>query len=193
MRGRIYRGTVTHHFKQHELADFYESPIWEGLAGVGTLGTSSLILNNLYSCFFWKGQKRTFNRIAIEVTGAITGNARLGVYVDDGNLYPANLVLDAGEIDLSSTGVKELTISSPLVLPENRIHWLAYLASATATIRVFLSSNDAACPIMGFSSFTQSTWQTGWYKSQVYGSLPNPFPAGASNLYTAPHIILRKV
>lgn len=54
----------------------------------------------------------TFDRIGVNVTTAQTGGeARLGIRSVGSNGLPGNLFFDAGIIDCSTTGAKEITIS----------------------------------------------------------------------------------
>lgn len=56
----------------------------------------------------------TIDRIGIEITTAFAAAVyRLGIRNDDGG-YPGALLLDAGTIDASTTGFKEITISQLL-------------------------------------------------------------------------------
>ena len=123
----------------------------------------------------------SIDRIAIYLTAATAGLARLGVYEDDGSIYPGNLVLDAGEIDISTTGAKALTISQQLSY--DTLYWFVLLAnaSASATCRAVASDNS----VLGFTetqlaSFTGNSF--GYIKDTItYGPLPDPFPAAASD------------
>ena len=121
----------------------------------------------------------TIDRIAIEVTGAGTAGSvcRLGLYSDDGG-KPGALLVDAGTVDTTTTGVKEVTVSQ--VLSAGRV-WLAAVqqgAPATlATVRTTLSSlwigNSSASNVLG-------TPGNGLLVTGVTGALPSPFPAGSS-------------
>ena len=65
----------------------------------------------------------TLDRIAMEVTTGGAGSThRLGIYADDGTGRPGVLIVDAGTVSTTATGVKEATISQVLAAG---LHWLA--------------------------------------------------------------------
>jgi hypothetical protein len=124
---------------------------------------------------FYVPVNQTFNRIAINVTTVATGECRLGIYADNGSVYPGSLVLDAGTVSTGgSTGIRELTVS--LNLAPN-LYWLARLQNAAPSLQglgvgslIALGTTDLVNIITGFRA------------TQAFGVLPNTYPAGASNL-----------
>lgn len=68
------------------------------------------------ACPFVVGSTETFDRIGINVTtaGATGSVIRLGIRQVDNDGLPGDLVLDAGTVDATSTGFKEITISQAL-------------------------------------------------------------------------------
>jgi len=124
---------------------------------------------------FYVPANQTFNRIAINVTTVATGECRLGIYADNGNVYPGALVLDAGTVLTGgATGIREITVS--LNLTPN-LYWLARLQNAAPSLQgvgvgglIALGTADLVNVITGFRA------------NQAFGVLPNPYPTGASNL-----------
>lgn len=117
----------------------------------------------------------TIDRIAIFVTvaDAVNPNVRLGIYNDGTNLYPGTLLNAGGVVDVSSTGVKAVTIDQALT--KGSLYWLALLADGTPTIQYC----SAAFPITGMAPATFASIQEMWQISQAYGALPDPFPTGS--------------
>ncbi len=122
----------------------------------------------------------TLDNIAIKVTTLAAGNARLGIYNDDGNMYPNALVLDAGTVDTSTTGVKTISINQALT--GNNLYWLVVVFNATPTVNGFSSGsglpglgNDNTLPLP-----TTDTPAIGWVADFAYDVLPATFPAGAT-------------
>ena len=76
----------------------------------------------------------TFQSIALEVTTAAAGaTVELGIYHDDGNSVPGALLVDAGAIDASTTGIKTIAITETLTAGR---WWLAGLIlGATVDVR----------------------------------------------------------
>ena len=115
-----------------------------------------------------------FDRIAMRVYGAAAAGkkARMGIYLnkDDTELYPGALALDSGEVAVDSTGIKAVTIA--YTLSKGGIIWLAFITNGTPDIYELGFHQE----LLGFDSMTID-W-TGLTKSQAYGALPDPFPAG---------------
>jgi hypothetical protein len=73
-------------------------------------GTLALTINRLYAVPFMTADAKTITRIAIHVTTLGTAaHARLGIYQDNGSIYPGSRVSDCGVVDCSTTGMKEIT------------------------------------------------------------------------------------
>ena len=128
----------------------------------------------------------TLDRIAIEVVtiGAVstgTGKARLGIYTNtsDANLYPASLVLDCGEVDVLTTGVKALTIAQALAA--NTLYWLVLNHDCDTTDPVLRSiSAGAAAGILGIASTFGTPQGNHWTSALTYAAMPATFTAGGS-------------
>ena len=125
--------------------------------------------------------KVTLDRIAINVLTQVAGNARLGIYSDDGNCYPSSLILDAGAVDTGSTGVKAIEISR--ALPPG-LYWLVLVGSAAPTIRVL--DLTGCMPILGGGNTLTTTTGVGWTVAFNYAALPATFPGGAAAILAAP-------
>jgi hypothetical protein len=126
----------------------------------GPVGSNlTLTLNRLYAAPFRLNATTTFDRIGIDVVtaAAATGVARLAIYQSDatGGL-PGTLVLDAGTVDIASTGGKAITISQQLTAG---FYWLA-IVGQTATggaVRATVSYDPMVPYFSGASMFTGST------------------------------------
>lgn len=122
----------------------------------------------------------TLDCIGINVTSAVAGNARMGIYADVGNLYPGSLILAAGEVNTGSTGVKSLTISQALT---PGLYWVALVNNAAPTIRAL--SLTGCLALLGSDS-TLATTGVGWSVAYTYAALPDTFPGGASIITAVP-------
>ena len=154
--------------------------------------TLTLTANTLYATPFFVPEDTRFDRIAINVTSAVSGSkARVGVYRDDGNAYPSTLVpgTDVGELDTGTTGVKENAID--VTLPPG-LYWLALVSSAGIAVRaVPVASLDSE--ILGLGPDLGTAPGVGYSVSYTYGALPSTFPTGASIVTsTLPLIAVRK-
>lgn len=77
----------------------------------------------------------TYDRIGINVQSGAAGTVRLGIYEADVSspnaITPKALVLDAGTVDVTTTGTKQITISETL---NPGFYFLAMAMGVTATI-----------------------------------------------------------
>jgi len=127
-----------------------------------------------------------FDRIGINVTtaGAAGALARLGIYkVDQSTYYPSSLVLDAGAVDCTGTGVKFITINQIL-----EIGW-SLLALVVNDATIAMSYNDRGLTPLGGAG-PNILVNYGWQVAQAYGALPDPYPAGGT-YYNAKQVALR--
>lgn len=139
---------------------------------VGTM----FVNGKLYAVPFSVPRAITIDRIAIEVATAESGKSiRLGIYKNGTNLYPGELLLDAGTVSGASTGLKAITISQPL---SKGLYWLVLVSDCTATLK--LRTFYATDIILGHS--LAHFWGAcgGWSVAQAYGALPDPFTAGGA-------------
>lgn len=152
-------------------------------------------VNSLRAFPFFVPKTAKFDRIAIRVTTAGTGptpKSRLGIYEDNGTIYPGKLVLDAGEVSVSSTGIKELVID--LTLKSGKLYWLVQIGQDTTSLAVgAIPTTDALATILGWDSSLSGTPPLGYAVAQTYGALPANYPAGATDWnLPLPFIALRK-
>ena len=124
---------------------------------------------------------RTLDRIAINVTTLTAGKARLGIYSDNGNCYPNSRVLDAGEVDTGSTGVKAVNINQTLT---PGLYWLVMVNNAASTIRAL--SVGGVMPILGLASDLGTAPGVGWSVAFDYAALPATFTAAAAAITAVP-------
>jgi hypothetical protein len=124
----------------------------------------------------------TIDRIAFEVTtgGTAGSKARVGIYAatSQTNIYPNALIVDGGEFDTTTTGIKSATIST--VLTPNVRYWAAYLCGTAApTIRTPINSMLDGSIIGISNSIGNAMPPWGLRVAQTYGALPGTFPASA--------------
>ena len=139
-------------------------------------GSSSkaITANQLYACPFLIARNMTADRIGVEVATLLTGSLRMGIYANGTNLYPGALLLDAGVVDTSTTGLKELTIN--LALTRGLI-WLAFVADAAPNL--YRVGRESMFNLLGTATTIITPYAT-WKVAQTYGALPNPFTAGGA-------------
>jgi hypothetical protein len=115
-----------------------------------------------------------FVRIGAEVTvAAASSTVRLGIYNIGSNGLPTALVLDAGTIDSSTTGAKEITIDT--TLPAGLYGLAAVANGGTPTVRTITGGGAIEVGNGSLASSTQSNPNTGFYSTGVTGALPGTF------------------
>lgn len=140
-------------------------------------------INTLYATPFIVARDMTIDRLAIHIFNNVgSGNARLGIYKEGINLYPGDLLLDAGTVSLATDGVKAITISQALV---KGLYWMAFVADTSVPIRSL--SGGLFSIAMSASNFAVVNYG-GWTVAHTYGALPDPFTGGGSLLGNALNI-----
>ena len=172
------------------------SPIeaWYHSGGTKTSPTANTAgtIDRLEACPFVCERGGTIDRLAFRVTtGGTAGSvARVGIYTNtgDNNPQPNALVVDGGEFDTTTTGVKSATISNVLA---PGLYWFVFHAGVAApTIRGWgvAALNNT---ILGISAV--SGWDSVFRVTKAYAALPDPFTAGGGwqRGVTAPAIAVR--
>jgi len=146
--------------------------------GAGS-NTQQIANNRLYATYLAVARDVTLDRIGVTVyEAAAEGHLRLGIYRDDNlDTYPESLVLDAGVVDVSTTGEKAASID--LCLPAG-IYFLAFVSDAVP--KLWLNADPRwRCPMGQGASV--GYWHNAWQvNSHAYGPLPDTFPSGASGV-----------
>lgn len=145
-----------------------------------TTGGFQYEVDKLYGMLFHTSRTIALDRIGITISAAAVAgtNARIGVYecVSDTNIYPGDLLFDAGEVDVASTGDKDITISQSLSGPG--IYFFAVIFEAIGALRGHAIGN--ASQFVGIYK-SGSAWVPlyGYMHDQAYGALPSTFPDSA--------------
>lgn len=125
----------------------------------------------------------TITDMAVEITtaGAVGSVVRLGVYIDDGNGAPGELLLDAGTVDSTTIGVKTLALDgqsgrpSPLWVPAGR-YWLVGVPQGTPATNPSVRVNAGPSPGVGATAASAiSSRMAGWQQAGITGALPATF------------------
>lgn len=153
--------------------------------------TDSHTLSNyvLFAIPFPIPQQWQVDRIGVHipVASATAGaKGRLGIYADKGDCYPGQLLVDAGEIEVDTTGAKSLAIQE--TLPAG-LWWLAiHLGAADAHVWYYSTFGQT---VLGNSAPSNITYGEYWVLRE-YQPLPDLFPSGAGGQYYIEAVMLRK-
>ena len=127
-------------------------PGWYYGAPAGTYVTSSTNPSQLTQHWvpLWVPKTATVDRIGLEITTGLAGpTVTLAIYDSTAADAPGNLVLNAGTIDPSSPGFKEITISQSLA---RGLWWLSLHTTDKITFRAVTGT----LPPVGYTSGTTS-------------------------------------
>lgn len=114
------------------------------------------------------------DRIGIHVlTAQATGSTRLGIYEPGDDGLPGRLLIDAGTVDTSTSGFKEITVD--VVLRGPRVYWGAYVHNVDS-IGLRVRSNFTS---LGFGSGGDVNPDTGVNLTHAFGVLPDPHGGGS--------------
>lgn len=156
------------------------------IVGVGNYSISAGYLN----AFPWPNEvDRTVTKMAITIlTAAAAGKkARMGIYKDDGTVYPGAKVIDSGEFAIDAMGVVEVTGLSA-VLEAGTLYWLCILTDANIVVAGF-DPTYVVCGFIGSSSNNPTaTRDSTFYVAQAYGALPATYPGSASTTHLVARI-----
>lgn len=166
--------------------------------------TDTLSANILYLAPYTSMRGGTLDRLAVYVGAApaFDQKVRLGIYnsTSDTDVTPSSLLIDAGELTLtsSSTNVRSKTISQALTA--NKLYWLALLTDTTLNGAALMElTSDFFAGVFGIemSSNADGAFFTteGAFRrvNQTYGALPDPAPSlSGTDLYNeGPAVLVR--
>jgi hypothetical protein len=102
----------------------------------------------------------------------------VGIYQDNGSIYPGSLVADAGTVDTSSIGLKEITGLS-ISLSANTLYWFVLVTNVAPSLVV--TPSGGGWQPLGFDTTTLNvTGGAFWKVSFTYATLPATFPGGGA-------------
>ncbi len=140
----------------------------------GQLQTSFLTANYILAMPFATGPDGILaNAISINVTTAVAGNARLGIYQSSAAApyLPTSLLADFGTVLTGTTGTKSIAFTAVRytgAVPSHLI-WLAVLANAGPTVKGYTQVSTH----LGVAN--DDTLRCGVNMPQTYGVLPASF------------------
>lgn len=153
--------------------------LYAGAVAQAVLTTTGFGRNNIVAYPLVIGARVKADAIHFEVTtGVATAVARVGLYrnTGPGRKYPSTLLIDSGEKDCSTSGVKSTTGLGVVLAPG--LYWVCYIAGVeTPTVRAILTST-AGGHHFGFASTLAFNGRL--IKAQSYEALPATFYSGLS-------------
>lgn len=177
-------------------ARYYTQALTNAEILAGPIQTGA-VSNRLIAVPYISVRAGTLDRIAVSVTtpGGAARRVRLAIYeaTSGTDLYPAGLIVDSGEIDVSTAGLKEITIN--VDLEADTLYWFAINSNASgASANFYAMRGNCHFPILGWNPANASI-DYAWALSHAYGSHPDPFPSSAFSTFDSimPLIAVRYV
>jgi hypothetical protein len=131
-----------------------QSPVagrWFGQVGGMPLSINHICIGGATAITFDK--EVTIDKLGVPVTLYNYGTSvdiRLGIYEDDGTGKPGELLVDAGVLTISNTsgtGIKSVTLGTPVTLDPNTRYWL--VSQANQNLALAGTSQAFICYILG--------------------------------------------
>lgn len=156
--------------------------------GSAIQGTTSPAINTLWAMPFYVTKPSKFDIISFNITtGAASSQARAGIYLDSGNMYPGKLYFDTGAISTVAAGVKDTTITAGLQVFSPGLYWLAWECDTTG---LQVMSHGTANTIDAFlgrpATLTATVNSYGYSVAHTFGALPDPYTTGGALLASSP-------
>lgn len=137
--------------------------------------TFALVPNRLYVQPFLTGRGGTLDQVGGGVFAATgSGTMRVAFYArtSASNLYPGALIMDAGSIDLSTTGFQSTSLTA--VVSANDLWWCAAIADDNVTI--FGTDDDGIAAVLGVDADFTTPTATMTLTHSFEGTWPATFP-----------------
>jgi hypothetical protein len=155
------------------------------------LGTAPFSNGNLYLQPVVVDRPVTLSGLSVNVTSAGTAGSvhRLGIYSDGSNGLPQSLILDAGTVDTSTTGLKTAAISY-LLVPGIRV-WLATAQQGAPATNATLTYNNGVVAMGSYSTNPGSLVGSYYLASSYTGAFPASIVInqGVNQAGTAPRVM----
>lgn len=162
--------------------------------GAGSGGAATTIsANSVAASPIFVPEDTTADRLTLYInTGTATALWRLGLYADNGDMYPGALVVDGGTIDAATSGAKEITLGAPVDVPTG-VYWVAGKVETA-----FAAARGTSGPVYGVLPASNSNTAdvcSGYLCTYGSAGLPANWPAwgagGTGTVTTAPRIGVR--
>lgn len=156
-----------------------------------TASSASAVSDRIIAIPFYFPGSATVNRIGLTITTAqASSNVRLIIYADNNGL-PGDVILDCGEIDSSSTGDKEITISQAL---DGRFWVAAHIENGLIGYNTLTSSSEGSKIFLGRAVASNLDNDSAYvYEDRSYGAASAFSLSGYGGSNNAPAIWLRSV
>lgn len=144
---------------------------------------ASVSANSLYAICFYARTSAVMAKVGLAVQGADATHPgiHLGVYADNGSLYPGALLADDNTASAATSQNAAFTAAINVSVTGGKVYWLAVLFEGTPVItRAYLAADSFAVLGQTTSDLTLQNEWAGYRVAQSYGALPSTFPGGGT-------------
>jgi hypothetical protein len=151
----------------------YRSTYWYEAKNGGQITSSTYTQNRLYLYPLFIQETISIDQIGVECTAANASTTwRIGIYNSDSNGVPTTVLLDAGTVDTSTTGLKAITVSQTLNAGLYFIAGVWQGGSVTPTMRAYNTTIGNWSPMASTAQQTTNYATNYQIASGVTGALP---------------------
>lgn len=165
-----------------EVLEYRRSGNFYGPSVNGVAAITQAVANGSLRAYAWRVlESITIDRILIEVSTAVAStNVRIGLYTDNGSVYPNALITnsDTGVFDSSTTGVKTNTPAANITLTQG-LYWIVVNSDGAPTLRYYASAG--IYPAIGHTNASGFAALTEYRVASAFGALPSTYPGGATS------------
>lgn len=157
----------------------------------GALASFTPTFNNLWAVSFVLAYDVTVDLLAIHVT-TLASVARCGIYTaydKAGSFFPRSLVVESGELDVSTTGQKSAAVSQ--VLLGGVLYYAAVLAGTSSPVIQGYGNNGYSAHLGVASGSLTSGGGHVVTVAQAYGAMPALFPTPTVTIANSPIVAIR--
>lgn len=135
---------------------------------------------------FYVATPANADRLSFHITTVASGGyGRMGIYNSSKNLYPTELVVDAGQESLDATGWRNIAFEKKRLT--RGLKWIAILLQYQPVLTE-LPDNTVWAPL---GRTTAAPIQSGWGVAYSYGALPDVYPEGGTYRSGTPLMLIR--
>lgn len=144
---------------------------YTGAFNAAATTTRALAANQCFVFPLYVGRTILFDHVAVEVTSGVASNFIVGIYSDNGNMFPGSLIWSSSAFNGASADVLHQEIGDTIMLEKNKLYWEVWSASSNPTLRALAATS--IWPFLGATTGANGSY-TGYSNSSFSysGTLP---------------------
>jgi hypothetical protein len=166
----------------------YSSLYTQSVTTTALTSTGGLSPNLQWGVPFIVTRNCVIDRFGLEITAGGTAGSlsRLGIYLDNGNLSPGTLLLDAGTIANDSATLQLITVNQ--ALPAG-MYWLSFVMNSAASPTFRTISAGTYAPVLGVPTTAGAAHRGIIAPAFTFAALPSTFTTfSGTDIYVSPQL-----